>query len=136
MKRMIGAAILVAAMQAALATASADEDKRGRDRDRDRDRDERGSHVFVGGGSIEDRGIEYDIPGGEVEIEADQGDVWTIGWGRRIGSRIRSETTFTYSEQDILSVRRTDGPVIQVYTPPGDIQVFSLTWMELFRFRA
>jgi len=132
MKRMIGAAIMAAAAQGVFATACADENDR--DRDRDRDREERRSHFFAGGGSIEDRGIEYDIPGGEVEIEADQGDVWTIGWGRRVGSRIRSETTFTYSEQEILSVRRTDGPIIQVYTPPGDVQVFSLTWMNYFDF--
>src|SRR5262245_44311042 len=99
MKRMIGAAVMAAIAQGVLETAYADEN----DRDRHRDREERGRLFLAGGGSIEDRGIEYDIPGGEVEIEADQGDVWTVGWGRRIGSRVRSETTFTYSEQEILS---------------------------------
>ena len=134
MKRMIGAAIVMAAMQSVLATASADDDRRDRDRDRDDHGRGRQTHFFAGGGSIGDHRIEYDIPGGEVEIQAENGDAWTIGFGHQFNGHLRSETTLTYSEQDISSVRRTDGPVIQVYTPPGDIQVFSLTWMNYVDF--
>lgn len=133
MKRMIGAAMLVAAMQSVLATASADDD-RDRDRDRDSDRGGKRTYFFAGGGSINDHRIEYDIPGGEVEIQADSGDVWTAGFGYQFNGRLRSETTLTYSEQDILNVRRTDGPVILIYQPPGDIQVFTVNWMNYMDF--
>jgi opacity protein-like surface antigen len=129
MKRMIGAAMLVAAMQSVLATASADDDeRRGRDRDRDR-HGGRQDYFFAGGGSIGDHRIKYDIPGGQAEIQAENGDVWTAGYGHQINGRMRGETTFSYSEQSIRSVRRTDGPIIQVYTPPGNVQVFTLSWM-------
>ncbi len=134
MKRMIGAAMLMAAIQSGFATANADDDRR----DRDRDRDGRGRryHFFAGGGSIGDHRIKYDIPGGEVEIQAEGGDVWTVGFGHQFNSRLRSEATLTYSEQDIEFVRRTDGPMTLIYTPPGDIQVFTLAWMNYIDFRA
>jgi opacity protein-like surface antigen len=134
MKRMIGAAMLMAAIQSGFATASADDDRRDRDRDRDRDGRGRQSHFFAGGGSIGDHRIEYDIPGGEVEIQADSGDVWTIGFGHQFNSRLRSEATLTYSEQDIEFVRRTDGLTTLIYNPPGDIQVFTLAWMNYIDF--
>jgi opacity protein-like surface antigen len=133
MKRMIGAAMFVAAMQSIMATASADDDDR-RGRDRDRDRSGRQNYFFAGGGSIGDHRIEYDIPGGEAEIQTENGDVWTAGFGHQYNGRLRSETTLTYYEQPIRSVRRTDGPVIQIYTPPGNVQVFTLAWMNYTDF--
>jgi opacity protein-like surface antigen len=134
MKRMIGAAMLMAAIQSVVATANADDDRRDRDRDRDDDRGGKRTYFFAGGGSIGDHRIEYDIPGGQAEIQVDNGDVWTAGFGYQFNGRLRSETTFTYSEQDILSVRRTDGPIILIYTPPGDVQVFTVNWMNYLDF--
>ncbi|HEV7693026.1 MAG TPA: outer membrane beta-barrel protein [Hyphomonadaceae bacterium] len=130
MKRMIGAAMLMAAVQGIVSTASADEHDQDRDRDRDRDRGGgRQEYFFAGGGSIGDHRIKYDIPGGQAQIQTENGDVWTAGYGHQFNGRIRGETTFSYSEQPIRSVRRTDGPVIQIYTPPGNVQVFTLAWM-------
>jgi opacity protein-like surface antigen len=133
MKRTIGAAMFMAAVQSVLATASADPDDHDRDRHRDR-HGGRQEYFFVGGGSIGDHRIKYDIPGGQAQIQTENGDTWTAGWGHQYGGRMRSETTLTFSEQPIRSVRRTDGPIIQVYTPPGNVQVFSLTWMNYTDF--
>lgn len=135
MKRTIGAALLMAAMQSVLATAGADPGDHDRDRDRDRDRHGgRQDYFFAGGGSIGDHRIKYDIPGGQAQIQTENGDVWTAGWGHQFNGRMRGETTLSFSEQEIRSVRRTDGPVIQVYTPPGNVQVFTLAWMGYMDF--
>ena len=117
MKRIFGAALLAAVAQTCLATAHA----------------QTGSYSSWSFGNLSDMDVEYDISGGDVEIEAGEGGIITYarGWAT---SSFRAEASLSYSEQDIEVVRRRAGPVIQVFTPPGDVQIWTLASTAYFDF--
>jgi opacity protein-like surface antigen len=122
MKRIIGAAMLVAATPAAWAQdarSSAEEPR---------------SYLSISAGAIAGSEFGYDIPGGDVDIETGTGYGVTAAFGRRFDSRIRGEVSLSYSEQDIDVVRRRGGPVVLIYEPPGAVATWSLDLTGYYDF--
>jgi hypothetical protein len=117
MNRIFGAALLAAVAQTCLAAAHA----------------QTGSYSSWSAGNLSGMDLEYDISGGDVEIEAGDGGILTYarGWAT---SNFRAEASLSYSEQNIDVVRRRAGPVIQVFNPPGDVQIWTLASTAYFDF--
>lgn len=122
MKRIIGAAMLVAATPAAWA-----QDARS-------PAEEPRSYLSLSGGAIAGGSFGYDIPGGDVKIDTGTGYGITAALGRRFDSNLRGEVSLSYSEQDIDVVRRRGGPVILIYEPPGAVTSWSLDLTGYYDF--
>jgi len=114
MKRIIGAAMLIAATPAAWAQSAQSSVEEGR------------SYFSVSAGAIAGSDFNYDIPGGDVEAETDTGYGVTASYGYVFSPRIRAEVGLSYSEQDIDIVRRRGGPQILIFEAPGSVTTWAL----------
>lgn len=115
MKRIIGAAMLIAATPAAWA-----QDVRP-------SAEEPASYFSLSAGAIAGGEFGYDLPGGNVEVETETGYGVTAAFGRSFTPNIRGEASLTYSEQDIDFVRWNGAPPsILLFQPPGSVTAWSL----------
>lgn len=92
------------------------------------------TYFALSGGALGPTEFEYDIPNGDVEVEAEDGMAFSAAVGSRIGRHLRLEASATYLEADIDTVARRGGPVILIYQPPGAIQSYGLGVNAYFDF--
>ncbi|MDP3740097.1 MAG: porin family protein [Hyphomonadaceae bacterium] len=114
MKRIIGAAMLVAATPAAWAQNAQSSVEEGR------------SYFSISAGAIAGSDFNYDIPGGDVEVETGAGYGVNAAYGYVFSPSIRGEVSLSYSEQDIDIVRRRGGPQILIFEDPGAVTAWTL----------
>lgn len=104
MKRMICAAIAVAAVPCAYAQSGSG-----------------GSYLSVTAGVTGDSEYDYSFPAGNVEADTKSGVSLSAAYGLFFSDNLRGELGFTWSKADIDVVRRFGGPVILIYEEPGDM---------------
>lgn len=115
MKRIIGVAtLLIAATPAAWAQNAQSSVEEGR------------SYFSFRAGAIAGSEFDYDIPGGNVEVETETGYGVAAAWGHVFNPNVRGELSLSYSQQDIDIVRRSGGPVILIFEEPGAITAWTL----------
>lgn len=114
MKRIIGAAMLIAVTPAAWAQSVQSSVEEGR------------SYFSVSAGAIAGSDFNYDIPGGDVEVETGEGYGINAAYGYAFSPNVRGEVSLSYSEQDIDIVRRRGGPQILIFEDPGAVTTWTL----------
>ncbi len=109
MKKIIGAAILIAAAPGAWAQSG-----------------ESGPYWSLSAGVAGADDFDYDIPGGDVEVETEAGYGVSAAWGYRFSPNFRAEATLGWNKAEIDIVRRAGGPQILIYEDPGSVESYSL----------
>jgi opacity protein-like surface antigen len=111
MRRMICAAMFVAATPAAFAQTGSGET---------------GSYWSLGAGLTGESEFDYDFPGGNVEADTNAGFGISAAYGIHVSPNLRTEFGLSWSKAEIDIVRRFGGPQILVYEEPGDIVSYML----------
>lgn len=107
MKRMICAAIAVAAVPCAYAQSGTGS-----------------SYVSLTAGVTGDSEYDYDFPGGNVEADTKSGVSLSAAYGVYFSENLRGELGLSWSKAEIDIVRRFGGPQILIYEEPGDVQSY------------
>lgn len=111
MKMVIGAAILFAAIPSAWAQTGSSKS---------------GPYLSLGAGFAGENDFNYDIPGGEVEVETDAGYGVSAAYGYRFTPSFRVEVNLNWSKAEIDLVRRAGGPQILIFEDPGSVESSTL----------
>ena len=111
MKMIIGAAIFFAAIPSAWAQSGSGES---------------GPYWSLGAGMTGEDDFDYDIPGGDVEVETDAGYGVSAAYGYRFSPNFRAEANLNWNKAEIDIVRRAGGPQILIYEDPGSVESYTL----------
>lgn len=111
MKMIIGAAILFAAIPGAWAQTGSGES---------------GPYWSLAAGMTGESDFDYDIPGGDVQVDTDAGYGVSAAYGYRFSPNFRVEANLNWNKAEIDVVRRAGGPQILIYEDPGSVESYTL----------